>query len=422
MPDITVGFVGMTHLAINSLAAMATRGFDVVGFDSDAGCAAKLRNGELPFVEPGLQDCFAHHGDRMSFSSDTAALAHCDVIYVAPDVPTDDRGASQLTPVVEMVRLAEGAMREDAVLVVLSQVPPGFTRRLGRSKSTLYYQVETLIFGRAVERAMHPERYIVGCDDPTRPLPPAYRAVLEAYGCPILPMRYESAELCKISINMFLVASVTTTNVVAELCEEIGAYWSEIAPALRLDKRIGPHAYLNPGLGIAGGNLERDLATFCRFSDEHGTDSGTVRSWISNSGYRKDWPLRMLHRHVLARKRAPVLGVLGLTYKENTSSVKNSPSLRLLRSLPPVAVRTYDPAAPKEDGDLSFARVETPLAAAEGADGLAIMTPWPEFRELAPADIAARMKGDVVVDPYRMLDPAACTAAGLRQFVLGDKS
>src|SRR5207245_1505995 len=81
---------------------------------------------------------------------------------------------------------------------------------------------------------------------------------------PILPMRYESAELAKISINMFLVASISTTNTLAELCERIGADWSEIVPALKLDKRIGQHAYLAPGLGIAGGNLERDLTTVCR--------------------------------------------------------------------------------------------------------------------------------------------------------------
>src|SRR3970282_1279053 len=153
-------------------------------------------------------------------------------------------------------------------IVVLAQVPPAFTRGKQRPGRLLYYQVETLIFGRAVERALQPERYIVGCADPALPLPPAYQGFLQAHGCPILPMRYESAELAKISINMFLVASVSTANTLAELCEKTGAEWSEIVPALKLDKRIGPHSYLAPGLGIAGGNLERDLATVCRFADE----------------------------------------------------------------------------------------------------------------------------------------------------------
>ena len=124
-------------------------------------------------------------------------------------------------------------MRPDAIMVVLSQVPPGYTRALGvLPPQRLYYQVETLVFGQAVERATKPERTIVGCADPAAPLDPRFRAVLDAFGCPILPMRYESAELAKISINCCLVASVTVGNTLAELCERIGADWSEIAPAL----------------------------------------------------------------------------------------------------------------------------------------------------------------------------------------------
>ena len=97
----------------------------------------------------------------------------------------------------------------DGVLVILSQVPPGFTRALPLPPAQLYYQVETLVFGRAVERATKPERYIVGCADPRSPLPRRFATFLEAFGCPILPMRYESAELAKISINICLVASIT---------------------------------------------------------------------------------------------------------------------------------------------------------------------------------------------------------------------
>src|SRR6185437_13120933 len=132
----------------------------------------------------------------------------------------------------------------------------------------LFDQGETLVFGRAVERATEPERFIVGCAAPERPIPAAYGAYLSAYSCPILPMRYESAELSKIAINCCLVASVTVANTLAELSEEIGADWAEIAPALRLDRRIGLHSYLAPGLGISGGNLERDLATVLRLSEQ----------------------------------------------------------------------------------------------------------------------------------------------------------
>ena len=103
------------------------------------------------------------------------------------------------------------------------------------------------MFGWAVERATQPERFIVGCADPIRPLPRPYTMLLDAFDCPILPMRYESAELAKIAINCCLVASVSVANTLADLSERIGADWHEIAPALRLDRRIGAHSYLSPG-------------------------------------------------------------------------------------------------------------------------------------------------------------------------------
>ena len=188
------------------------------------------------------------------------------MIYVAPDVPTDDTGKSSLDVLDGLLRFTLANTRPDAVIVVLSQVPPGYTRARQQAGRLLYYQVETLIFGRAVERATEPERYIVGCADPAEPLPAAMQAYLESFGCPILPMRYESAELCKIAINCCLVSSISVANTLAEVCEGIGADWSEIVPALKLDRRIGAYSYLAPGLGIAGGNLERDLATIVRLS------------------------------------------------------------------------------------------------------------------------------------------------------------
>src|SRR5262249_52032685 len=160
------------------------------------------------------------------------------------DVNTDDEGRTDLDPLNRLIDAVWPNLAPHAALVILSPVPPGFTRDLARTRmqasappASLYYQAETLIVGRAVERALQPERYIVGCSDPTQPLPEPYAALLRLGGCPILPMRYESAELAKISINVFLVSSISTTNMLAEVCERVGAEWREIAPALRLDAR-----------------------------------------------------------------------------------------------------------------------------------------------------------------------------------------
>jgi UDPglucose 6-dehydrogenase len=415
-----IGFAGMTHLGLNSAVASAERGFDVICFDPDAGRIAALKEGRLPVVEPELPEMFARRRARLTFTSDAGRLKKCDVIYVAPDVPTDDKGASDLGPIRALIDVVDAAMAPASVLVVLSQVPPGFTRGLNRPLVTRYYQVETLIFGRAIERAMYPERFIVGCADPAVPLPAALATYLAAFECPILPMRYESAELCKISINMVLVAQVSCANTIAELCEKIGADYGEIGPALRLDRRIGAYAYISPGMGISGGNLERDLATFNSFGDALGTSIGVVRAWQHNSGYRRNWALRTLHATVLSRLADPLIAVLGLAYKENTDSVKNSPAVALIEALQPFHMRAFDPVvAPREEWHPVLTASLDPMAACAGADVVLIMTPWPEFRGIDVTQLAKALRGNVVIDPYGMLDRRAAIAAGLEYYRIG---
>lgn len=419
MSGITVGFAGMTHLGINSAAATAERGFSVIGYDNDAALVAHLRARQLPVVEPGLDALVAENAGRLSFTSQASELSACDVVYIAIDVPTDDQGKSDLSPVRALIERVSPQLKADAVLVVLCQVPPGFTRALSAvPHNRLIYQVETLIFGRAVERALNPERFIVGCADPAVPLPPKYRTVLETFDCPILPMRYESAELAKISINFCLVASVTVANTLAEVCETVGADWSEIVPALKLDRRIGQYSYLNPGLGIAGGNLERDLRTVLDLAATRHTDAGVVKAWLANSQYRKDWCWRVLEATVVAKNPEARIGVLGLAYKENTHSTKNSPALILLEHLKDRTVRVHDPVVPASV--VPFAKgCATPLGCADGTDALVIATPWPQFRDLPIAELKRRMSGRILVDPYRLLDGRAAAEAGFSYYALG---
>lgn len=420
MTHPVIAFCGMTHLGLNSAVAGAAKGFEMVCFDPDAALVARLEKGEVPVREPDLDDLLVKHRSKITFTADADALARCDVVYVAPDVPTDDEGRSDLGGINALLDIVEPAIRADAVLVILSQVHPGFTRARGRKVGPLYYQVETLIFGRAIERALEPERYIVGCADPSQPLPAAYRSFLEAYGCPVLTMRYESAELAKISINMCLVASVSVANTMAEICERIGADWSEIVPSLRLDRRIGQYSYIVPGLGISGGNLERDLASVIRMADAHGTDAGVVRAWITNSHHRKGWPYRAIKAALLDEKPDAKIAVLGLAYKENTHSTKNSPALVLLDDLGARTVTVFDPVV---DGAslrrASIVKANSAIAAAQGADGVLIMTPWPEFRTIDARALADAMAGTVVIDPYRLLDANHARAAGLEVITLG---
>lgn len=418
MTKPVIGYAGMTHLGLLSAAAAAAQGFRTIAFDPDPALIERLNRGELPVNEPGLPGLIEANKANLVFSADVSALADCAATYVADDVPTDDRGQSDLSPIRAMVDRIKPKLAADAVLVILSQVPPGYTRALPMSPARLYYQVETLVFGRAVERATQPERFIVGCADPRQPLNASLRTFLESFSCPILPMAYESAELAKISINFCLVASITVANTLAEVCEQVGANWSDIAPALKLDARIGKSAYLSPGLGIAGGNLERDLRTIIQIGENKNTDVGVVKAWLTNSAHRKDWSWHVLRDEVLKDNPSAKIAVLGLAYKENTHSIKNSPSLALLEHLRGKTITVHDPVVPATVAPWTTGAAD-PVATATDADVLAIATPWPQYRQIKPSDLARVMKGRTLLDPYRVLDGAACAAAGFTYYTLG---
>lgn len=418
MSKPTIGYAGMTHLGLVSASAAAGQGFRTFAYDPDAALIARLEKGDLPVSEPDLAELISRHKDKLTFSADAAALGQCDVVYVAVDVPTDNQGQSDLTSVKAMIDRIWPRLNAKGLLVILSQVPPGFTRALRLPPERICYQVETLVFGRAVERASKPERFIVGVADPHKPLHAALQAYLGAFGCPILPMAYESAELAKISINFCLVASISVANTLAEICEHVGADWSDVAPALKLDKRIGPNAYLNPGLGIAGGNLERDLRTIIKIGEAENTDVGVVRAWLANSAHRKEWTWETLKTKVLGANPHATIAVLGLAYKENTHSTKNSPSLALLEHLRGKTVKVHDPVVPASAAQWTKSAAD-PLAAAKDADVLVIATPWPQYRDLKPVELARAMKGKTVLDPYRVLDGGACAAAGFTYYTLG---
>jgi len=417
MSKPVVGFAGMTHLGLVSAAAAANAGFDVVAF-GERDLTAAIARGELPVLEPDLPETIAGNCGRLTFTAREGDLGRCDLVYVAVDVPTDDAGASDLTPIRAMVGHVVPLLKQDAVLVILSQVPPGFTRGLEFAPERLFYQVETLVFGRAVERATRPERFILGCADPGEALPVSLAAFLSAFGCPVLPMRYESAELAKISINCCLVSSVTVANTLAELSEAIGADWAEIVPALKLDRRIGEFAYLNAGLGIAGGNLERDLRTVIELAQARDADADVVKAWVANSAHRKDWVWRAMGEEGFAGSAGAKIAVLGLAYKENTDSTKNSPALLLLEHLRSRKVTVHDPAVSPSIVPWATGAAD-PLEAASGADVLVIATPWPQYRTLNPTDLARVMAGRTIIDPYRVLEGAVCAKAGFTYRTLG---
>ena len=408
------GFLGLSHLGIVSGIGWASLGSQVIGVDLDAGPVEQLRRGQLPVHEPSLPELFAASRERLSFSTEPAALSACDLVVVSRDIPTDTENGSDPSVVERLIEAAIPHLRPGSTLALMSQVSPGTTRALAARVQALRpgagievcYWVETLIFGNAVERFLKPERIIVGTADPARPLPAVLDAGLRRFGCPVLPMVYESAELTKTAINLYLFGAVTYANTLADLCEAVGANWAEMVPALRLDQRIGPAAYIRPSLGVAGGNLERDLVTLGGLGQRHGVDVAYVDTLLAHNARRYRWVQRQLDRRVLSRDGHPVVAVWGLAYKKNTRSTKNSMALRVIGTLQGKAeIRAYDPLVKAPDVSVPATLVESRDEALVGADCLLILTDWDEFAT-PPGGGFATMRRPVVIDCVGVMDPS----------------
>lgn len=420
--------MGLSHLGVISSIIAAIKNFQVVGYDPEANIPGELSRGHLSLLEPGLANAFAKTRHNLKFTNTPSDLSQCNVVFISYDIPTNNGGESDLSLIHSLLNKVQDHLADNCTLVILSQVPPGFTREVATSLRIkvrnhpihVFYQAETLVFGNAVNRALNPERHIVGCMDTQAKLPQAYMEFLESWDCPTLVMSYESAELAKIAINSYLASSVCVTNTLAELCESLGADWSEIRPVLQLDKRIGPHAYLQPGLGLTGGHLSRDLATLKALSMEQGTEAGIVDAWILNSQHRLKWVARAIKAEYPKLQQSLVVAIWGLAYKPNTNSTKDSATLALIDQMPEHHFQIYDPEAQTESlGYENCTQADSALSACKGADVLAIMTAWDQFRPIETQDIQKTMRGEVVIDPYALLDEASCEAQGLRYHTLG---
>lgn len=415
-----VGFFGLTHLGLTSAVVGADKGFSVICYDEDSGKLERLRRGLTDLKEPHLAKLMEANVEKLEFTNDINQLSSCGLIYISPDVDTDDDGNSDLATVERYLELGLNIVEERTPIVILSQVPPGFLRSHYKEGLRLFYQVETLIFGKAVERASQPERYIVGTVAKETRIPETYLEFLAAHGNPpVIQMSFESAELAKIAINCCLVASITAVNSLAEICEHVGADWDEIMPALRLDRRIGKYSYIRPGLGLAGGNLERDLSTVVKLGEECGSDVGVVKAWMANSRHRKNWPLEILKARVLPRIEEPRISILGLAYKENTDSVKNSPSIQCLEGLKGYDLRVFDPAVQNDvvPFAVSCQDIESCI---DGSDILLIMTPWPEFKRLTFELLEKTITKKIVIDPWGCLKDLCLQDRGFEYFRLGN--
>ncbi len=343
MNKITVGFCGLSHLGLCYMAAYAVKKFNVIGYDASKLKVDKLNKNQLDINEPNLNKILQN--DNISITNDVSLLKSAKVIFISEDVSTDTNNISDYSKVLNYFNKIKKYYPKKKI-VFLSQMKPGFFKNLSEiKKKNTFYQVETLVFGEGVKRSINPERIIIAGE---RDVPNDILLIYKKFTPNVIKTNFQTAELIKIFINIFLISNLTTANYLSEISDKTDASWNDIETALRMDKRIGKFSYIKPGLGISGGNLERDLINIAQFTDLNNLKIPIFNIFKQYSKIRKNWPYKIFRQKLKINKKLHIKKVLiyGLTYKLNTHSMKNSPSINLMNNLKKhkdIIVSCYDP-------------------------------------------------------------------------------
>jgi UDPglucose 6-dehydrogenase len=373
--------------------------------------------------EPGLNDLMRRdmESSNLTFSNDIAAAASCDLIWVTLDTPVDDNDAADTGFVRALVESVFPHLKDDAVVLISSQLPVGSTRAMAEAFRARYpqktchfaYSPENLRLGNAIAIFKNAERIIVGCD--SERVRQVLQPLLDHFTRQVVWLSIESAEMVKHGVNAFLATCVTFANEIATVCERVGADVAEVERALRLEPRIGPRAYIKPGAAFAGGTLARDIVFLNTIAAQQDLCLPLLGSVMTSNEAHKHWPVRRLVER-LGSVSGRAVAVLGLAYKPGTDTLRRSSSIELCRELSALGarVRAFDPAVHDVPNEYkAFVTVApTVQAALAGADAAIVATEWPEFKAIPLADWLDAMPAPLVCDPNGFL---AKTFEGIRQ-------
>ena len=451
MEHFDVGVVGTGYVGLATGASLAYIGHRVICLDNDHERVASLREGKVPFYEPGLRELIAKSAGRLQFAGSerlTEVVRGSDVLIVAVGTPQGPDGSADLSNVADVARsigraLAGSAPRELPLVVVnKSTVPVGSAYYVSTlvgegideaggngAEFRVASNPEFLREGSAVHDSLFPDRVVVGTDsrEAVDALRLLYAPIVEQsfptewdprpkVAVPLVTTDLESAEMIKYASNAFLATKISLINEVANLCELVGADVSEVAYAVGLDDRVGSR-FLSAGLGWGGSCFPKDVAALRATAREYEHETPLLDAATAvNERQRR----RVIHKlrqdlHSLKGKR---VALLGLSFKPNTNDLRGAPSLTIAGALNSLGARVvgYDPVAGKAATKLApFVRVVfDPYDALEGAHAAVLVTEWEEVRALDPNKAAALMRDPkLIVDGRNALDASAFREAGL---------
>jgi len=431
-----ITMIGTGYVGLVSGAGLADFGMQVICVDKDTDRIQCLNRGEIPFYEPGLEELVERNvkNGRLSFTTDLKmAVENSLVIFVAVGTPDDGQGKTDLSQVEDVAKRLAQAIDDYKVIVIKSTVPVGTNRRFkemiqANLKKDIAVDVvsnpEFLREGSAIEDFMRPNRVVLGSDSAQALaiVKDIYR-VLYLIEAPFVSTNLETAELIKYASNAFLATKISFINEVANICEKVGADVHDVARAMGLDKRIGPK-FLHSGPGYGGSCFPKDTLAFADLGKTLGSPASIVEAVIAVNRSQR---ARMITKieNAIGPLDGKVVGVLGLTFKPNTSDVRESPALDIVQALlrKGAQIRAYDPAGMDEFqkvvNDEKISYWKNAYEAARGAEALVFLTEWNEFRNLDLKKLKDALAKPVILDLRNIYEPERVTDIGFKYMGVG---
>lgn len=432
--QLKVVVVGAGYVGLVSGACFADLGAKVVCVDRDQARVDRLRQGDVPIYEPGLDALLAQVIEAGQISFDTRLAEHvpdADLIFIAVGTPCAPDGYPDLSQVESVAQDIAPHLSGHTVVVTKSTVPPGTGRWLEERLQVLNPAAdvdvasnpEFLREGNAIGDFMRPDRVVLGTESERARvvLQELYRP-LEEQGAPILVTTRETAELIKYASNAFLATKITFINDLADLCESFGADVEIVARGMGLDHRIGPY-FLRAGPGFGGSCFPKDTRGLVAAATRRGMALPLVERVIERNDARKRAMAEKVQRALEGDLKGRRIAVLGVTFKAETDDMREAPSLDILPALQKEGARlqVYDPAG-RSQAEALLPDVnwhECPYGAAAEADALLILTEWSEFRELDLGRLRSLLRQPTIIDLRNLFAPEQMRDAGFTYHSVG---
>jgi UDPglucose 6-dehydrogenase len=428
-----IAVVGTGYVGLVAGACFAESGNDVVCVDNNQTKVRLLRRGKIPIYEPGLEELVLRNRaeKRLTFTTTLAkAVRDSSVVFIAVGTPQGEDGSADVKYVLEVARQIARAMNGYKVIVDKSTVPVGTSERVRevvRRETTHPFSVvsnpEFLKQGAAIDDFLKPDRVVIGAEDPR-----AQELMLELYepftrtGAPIMMMDCASAELAKYAANAMLATRISFMNEVANVCELVGADVDHVRRAIGADKRIG-NSFLFPGVGYGGSCFPKDVQAMKRFAADKDYAFRILDAVEEVNTFQKTKLAAQMKKHFGSLK-GKTIGLWGLAFKPRTDDMREAPAIPLVEALlsAGASVQAFDPEAMRIAKGIFGSKItyaSSAYDAVKGADALAIVTEWNEFRRPDFARIRSLMRAPVVFDGRNLFAPPQMKQNGFTYYSIG---